>query len=169
MLGGARSGKSAYAESLVDDGGPVRYIATARRDPADADFEARIAGHRERRPASWTVAESAGADIADILRSETPATLLDDAGTWLTAEIDSAAAWDAPRGTITPRTDALVRAVTDYRARLIVVSPEVGLGVIPETRSGRLFRDELGVLNQRLAAVCDEVFFVVAGLPVRLK
>lgn len=167
VLGGARSGKSAYAESLAGTG-PVRYIATAIPDPADTDFAARIAAHRTRRPANWTVLD--GADPATALRDTCPGpTLVDDIGTWLTARLDARAAWEAPRGTITPDMDALVAAVAQYPGRLVLVSPEVGLGVIPATRSGRLFRDEIGTLNQRLAQVCDEAYFVVAGLPMRLK
>ncbi|WP_063061634.1 bifunctional adenosylcobinamide kinase/adenosylcobinamide-phosphate guanylyltransferase [Nocardia sienata] len=167
VLGGARSGKSAFAESLVT-GEAVRYLATAIPDPADTDFTARIAVHRARRPADWTVVDAA--DPAAELRIAYPgATLIDDIGTWLTARLDARAGWDAPRGTIGPDTDALVDTVADYRDRLVIVTPEVGLGVIPATRSGRLFRDEIGTLNQRLAQVCDEAFLVVAGLPLRLK
>lgn len=167
VLGGARSGKSAYAESLVAET-PVRYLATAVPDPADTDFAGRIAAHRARRPADWTVVEAA--DPADVLRTpHTGATLIDDIGTWLTARLDARAAWDSPRGTVTPDADALVTAVASYEHRLVIVTPEVGMDVIPATRSGRLFRDEIGALNQRLAQVCDEAFLIVAGLPLRLK
>ncbi len=165
VLGGARSGKSAFAEQLVA-AGPVRYIATAVVDPADTDFAERIAAHRARRPADWTVVE--GDPIAG-LGQPTPATLIDDLGTWLTARLDARKAWELPRGTVGPDLDALVAAVADYAERLVIVSPEVGLGVIPATRSGRLFRDEIGTLNQRLAAVCDEVYLLVAGQAVRVK
>ncbi|WP_067655079.1 bifunctional adenosylcobinamide kinase/adenosylcobinamide-phosphate guanylyltransferase [Nocardia harenae] len=182
VLGGARSGKSAHAEELAGAAARVRYLATAVPDPADRDFAARIAGHRVRRPADWEVLE--GADLAAVLAGHpgdpdpalaghradlAPATLVDDIGTWLTARIDALDAWDAPRGTVAPETDALVAAVAGYRHRLVLVSPEVGLGVIPATRSGRLFRDEIGTLNQRLARVCDEVVLVVAGIPMRVK
>ncbi|ONM46108.1 adenosylcobinamide kinase/adenosylcobinamide phosphate guanyltransferase [Nocardia donostiensis] len=167
VLGGARSGKSGFAEALLA-GAPARYLATAVPDPADADFADRIAAHRARRPADWTTVD--GADPVAALREPTlGATLLDDIGTWLTARFDARAAWDSPRGTLTPDCDALVCAVADYRQRLVIVSPEVGMDVIPATRSGRLFRDEIGILNQRLAAVCDEAFLVVAGLPLRLN
>ncbi|WP_309234858.1 bifunctional adenosylcobinamide kinase/adenosylcobinamide-phosphate guanylyltransferase [Nocardia sp. XZ_19_385] len=169
VLGGARSGKSAFAERLAADAGAVRYLATSVPDPADLDFAERIAGHRERRPGSWAVVESA--DPANVL-IEAPfvgATLVDDIGTWLTARIDARGAWEEPRGTVTPDADALVEAVAAYPQRLVIVTPEVGMGVIPATRAGRLFRDEIGTLNQRLAAVCDEAFLVVAGLPLRLK
>ncbi|WP_232331812.1 bifunctional adenosylcobinamide kinase/adenosylcobinamide-phosphate guanylyltransferase [Nocardia puris] len=168
VLGGARSGKSAYAERLAEESGAVRYVATSVPDPADLDFAERIARHRERRPATWSVVESA--DAAAVLADATPgATLVDDIGTWLTARIDALGAWEAPRGTVAPDADALAAAVAAYAHRLILVSPEVGMGVVPATRSGRLFRDEIGMLNQRLAAACDEVVLVVAGLPLRLK
>lgn len=168
VLGGARSGKSGYAEQLASDAGrPVRYLATSVPDPADTDFAERIAVHRARRPADWTVVESA--DPATVLADAAPVTLIDDIGTWLTARIDARDAWELPRGTVAPELDALVRAVADYRERLIIVSPEVGMGVIPSHRSGRLFRDEIGGLNQQLARVCDEVFLVVAGIPMHVK
>ncbi|MDV6279892.1 bifunctional adenosylcobinamide kinase/adenosylcobinamide-phosphate guanylyltransferase [Rhodococcus jostii] len=175
VLGGARSGKSAHAEELTQalaGAGRVRYVATSHRDPDDHDWEHRIAQHRDRRPGSWLTVETAHRrDLADQLRSptEAAATLVDDLGTWLTVELDGAAAWDSPRGTITPRTDELVASVRDYRGALVLVTPEVGLGVIPETRSGRLFRDEIGALNARLAQVCDRVVLVVAGLTMILK
>jgi adenosylcobinamide kinase / adenosylcobinamide-phosphate guanylyltransferase len=169
VLGGARSGKSAYAETLAAESGHVRYLATAIPDPTDLDFGERIAKHRERRPADWTVIESA--DPTAVLNA--PATagtiLIDDIGTWLTARIDARDAWGSPRGTVSPDADALVTAVAAYRNRLVIVTPEVGMGIIPATRSGRLFRDEIGTLNQNLARVCDEAFLVVAGLPLRLK
>ncbi|QLY33515.1 nicotinate-nucleotide--dimethylbenzimidazole phosphoribosyltransferase [Nocardia huaxiensis] len=165
VLGGARSGKSAFAEQLVASEA-VRYVATAVPDPADEDFAERIAAHQARRPATWTVVEG---DAVAALADSAPATLIDDLGTWLTARIDARAAWESPRGTIAPDLDALVGAVAAYQDRLVIVSPEVGLGVIPSTRSGRLFRDELGSLNQRLAQVCDEVYLLVAGQPMRVK
>ncbi len=165
MLGGARSGKSAYAEQLVA-AETVRYVATAVPDPADTDFAERIAAHRARRPAGWTVVEG---DPVAALSDPAPVTLIDDLGTWLTARIDARAAWESPRGTVTPDLDALVTAVANYPHRLVIVSPEVGLGVIPATHSGRLFRDELGALNQRLAQVCDEVYLLVAGQALQVK
>ncbi len=167
VLGGARSGKSAFAENLLVEATAVRYLATAVLDPTDHDFADRIAVHRDRRPDTWSTVENT--EPATVLATEAPATLLDDIGTWLTARLDARAAWDAPRGTVAPDCDALVDAVDTYRQRLVIVSPEVGMGVIPATRSGRLFRDEIGTLNQRLARVCDEAYLIVAGLPVRLK
>lgn len=174
VLGGARSGKSAHAEQLVSAlGGTDRvwYVATARRDRDDADWERRIDRHRQRRPRSWTTVETADTDLPSVLRDLAPdaVVLIDDLGTWLTVEIDDASAWDLPHGTIAPRTEALVDAVRRHPGRLVLVSPEVGLGVIPESRAGRLFRDEIGALNARLAEVCDEVLLVVAGIAMPLK
>ncbi|MDG3013385.1 nicotinate-nucleotide--dimethylbenzimidazole phosphoribosyltransferase [Speluncibacter jeojiensis] len=172
ILGGARSGKSAYAENLVTAGvsgpGAVDYVATGRHDPDDTDWESRIDRHRARRPADWTTVEG---DAAEHLRGldDGRTVLVDDLGTWLTAQIDDAQAWDLPRGSIADRVDDLVDAITRCRGTLVVVSPETGLGVIPETAAGRLFRDELGALNARVAEACDEVALVVAGLPTTLK
>ncbi|TSE01173.1 bifunctional adenosylcobinamide kinase/adenosylcobinamide-phosphate guanylyltransferase [Skermania sp. ID1734] len=164
VLGGARSGKSAHAESLLG-AVPVRYVATARPDPADTDFADRICAHRARRPANWVTLDDV--DPVAVLAEPGPAILLDDVGTWLTGQLDAADAWTRPRGTV--QTHKLCDAVAACPSRLVVVSPEVGLGVVPASASGRLFRDELGTLNQQLARVCDEVLFVVAGLASRLK
>lgn len=171
VIGGARSGKSAHAERIVaEHGDPVRYIATARRHPDDGDFERRIAAHRDRRPANWTIIESADTSLPDLLCApDAPTTLVDDLGTWLTVVIDDADAWEKPRGTIAAHAQRLVTAVAGYPGCLVIVTPEVGQGVIPATASGRLFRDEIGDLNQRIAAVCDEVVLVVAGRALRLE
>jgi adenosyl cobinamide kinase/adenosyl cobinamide phosphate guanylyltransferase len=169
VLGGGRSGKSGFAEQLAGVAPPVRYLATAFVDPADADFAERVALHRARRPADWTTVEP-GDDLSGLIaRGACGTTLVDDLGTWLTARLDARGGWDGPPGAVAPDADALVDAVRAATGRLILVSPEVGLGVLPATRSGRVFRDELGTLNQRLAAVVDEVFFVIAGLPTRVK
>lgn len=178
VLGGARSGKSAHAESLfgaLPDDVAVRYLATARRHRGDADWEERIDGHRRRRPTHWTVVETArlenerGGLVEELSRTDWPATLVDDVGTWLTDVIDRANAWDRPRGTVAVDIDALVDRVRTYPRDLVLVTPEVGLSVVPESRSGRLFRDEIGALNARLAHECDRVLLVVAGLPLVLK
>ncbi len=168
VLGGARSGKSAHAEGLLPLG-PVRYVATAARDPDDLDWAARIAAHHERRPQHWQTVECP--DLVRLLGEPDDGVpvLVDDLGTWLTAELDAAQAWDAPRGTIAGRCTRLVQAIATSAARLVLVSPEVGMGVIPATTSGRLFRDEIGALNAALAAECDEVLLVVAGIPLKLK
>jgi adenosylcobinamide kinase/adenosylcobinamide-phosphate guanylyltransferase len=166
VLGGTRSGKSCYAEDLLRPGRPVRYVATARRRSDDAEWDARIDAHRARRPAGWTTVEES--DVAALVRGGGGPLLVDDLATWLTGVLDDAAAWARPVD-ISPRLDELVAAVRTAPGRVVLVSAEVGLGVVPATRSGRLFRDELGALNAALAQVCDEVVLLVAGLPLRLK
>jgi len=169
VLGGARSGKSAHAEGLLTDG-TATYVATARRIPGDADWDARIARHVEQRPRGWRTVETA--EVAGLLReakNTDPPILVDDLATWLTGELDDTHAWDGPLEPVRLRTQELVEAVGNCRARVVLVSAEVGLGVVPQTRSGRLFRDELGALNAAVADACTEVLLLVAGLPVRLK
>ncbi len=169
MLGGTRSGKSRHAEDLLPADAPVRYLATARRRSDDPEWSARIDLHRTRRPASWTTVEDA--DVAAIVRAGGGPILVDDLATWLTGVLDDAGAWEALA--VPPAVGAaceeLVAAVAVAPGRVVLVSAEVGLGVVPETRAGRIFRDELGTLNAALAAVCDEVVLLVAGLPLRLK
>ncbi|OLO98646.1 adenosylcobinamide kinase/adenosylcobinamide phosphate guanyltransferase [Mycolicibacterium porcinum] len=170
VLGGIRSGKSQWAEAAVartaGDGVPVRYVATgpaADRDPAWAD---RVGAHQLRRPAHWLTVETR--DLAADL-GETPdiATLVDDIGGWLTATMDRVGAWTG--ALVASEVDALVGAVDAFTAPLVLVSPEVGLTVVPATEAGRRFADELGTVNQRLAAVCDRVVLVVAGQPLTVK
>ncbi|MBP2473812.1 adenosylcobinamide kinase/adenosylcobinamide-phosphate guanylyltransferase [Crossiella equi] len=173
VLGGARSGKSAHAEGLLTDA-PATYVATGRRDPADADWEARIAEHVRRRPSSWRTVEC-GAELPELVSAaaqQDPPLLVDDLATWLTGLLDDAGAWEGGRAALPPVRAAgqrLRAAVAACPARLVLVSAEVGLGVVPATRSGRLFRDELGALNARLAQVCDEVVLLVAGIPLKLR
>ncbi|MFL6062925.1 MAG: bifunctional adenosylcobinamide kinase/adenosylcobinamide-phosphate guanylyltransferase [Marmoricola sp.] len=155
VTGGVRSGKSAHAEALIGDRPGVTYVATGPVPGADdAEWAARVALHRARRPASWTTWET-----ADLGTLPDGPVLLDCLGTWLTAQLDTLG-WDEVA--VVARIDALVAAVGSC-ADLVVVTNEVGLGVVPEHRSGRVFRDLLGTVNQRVAAVCDEVHLVVAG------
>ncbi|MGH3701009.1 MAG: bifunctional adenosylcobinamide kinase/adenosylcobinamide-phosphate guanylyltransferase [Pseudonocardiaceae bacterium] len=169
VLGGARSGKSAHAEGLLSDA-RVDYLATARRQVNDPDWESRIAAHVIRRPAGWRTVEPA--DLPNALRTAGPVpVLVDDIATWLTGELDDAGAWEGGLEAVRAcraRCGELVSAVAACPARLVLVSAEVGLGVVPSTHAGRLFRDELGTLNATLAPLCDEVLLLVAGLPLKL-
>ncbi|MDQ4020300.1 MAG: bifunctional adenosylcobinamide kinase/adenosylcobinamide-phosphate guanylyltransferase [Actinomycetota bacterium] len=170
VLGGARSGKSAHAEKLLGEA-QVDYLATARRQLDDPDWEERITRHVARRPPGWRTVEPS--DLPAALRAAGPVpVLVDDVATWLTGELDDAGAWESgPEALVAcrARCTELVSAVVACPSRLVLVSAEVGLGVVPGTRAGRLFRDELGALNAELAAVCDEVLLLVAGLPVCLR
>ena len=176
VTGGVRSGKSRHAEALVAswpaaaDG--ACYVATGPTPDveSDPDWSARVASHRARRPTSWTTAETR--DLAGVLaRSDRPL-LVDCLGTWMTGLIDDAAAWDASTTDLSALVDdAVAELLPALRAcahDVALVTNEVGLGVVPEHRSGRVFRDLLGTLNQQVAAECDEVHLVVAGRVLRL-
>jgi adenosylcobinamide kinase/adenosylcobinamide-phosphate guanylyltransferase len=168
VLGGCRSGKSAHAESLLADVEHVTYVATARPAPGDAEWTARVAAHRARRPATWTTVETTAPST--LLRGGP--FLVDSITTWVAALMDETGIWRDEPGAgerLAARCDALVNAWAMTPASVVAVSDEVGLGVVPETRSGRLFRDTLGAVNQRLAGTADQVWFVVAGLPQRLR
>lgn len=166
VTGGVRSGKSRHAEGLLDPAEPVAYVAPGpRRD--DADWAARVAAHRARRPATWLTVETA--EVAHAVREAPGDVLVDCLGTWLTATCDELG-WDRPDldEAVADRVAALVRALEESAATVVLVTNEVGLGVVPEHRSGRVFRDLLGSVNQRVGAACDEVHLVVAGRVLRL-
>ncbi|MGX1597334.1 nicotinate-nucleotide--dimethylbenzimidazole phosphoribosyltransferase [Dietzia maris] len=169
VLGGIRSGKSAHAESVAaatDD--DVVYVATARRDPGDDEMAARIETHRERRPTRWVTEETE--DIVRVLADHPTSTVLvDDLGGWLTRRMDATLGWTDGGAAVAADLDALVTAVAEYSGTLVLVSPEVGLGVVPDTLSGRVFADVIGSLNRRLAGVCDSAVLVVAGRPLTLE
>lgn len=166
VTGGVRSGKSTHAERLLADEPAVAYVAPGPSPSGDdADWAARVAAHRARRPASWTTIETA--DLAAALADAAGAVLVDCVGTWLTALVDEAGLWDAPaddvHGLVLGALEPVVAALGAARGPVVLVTNEVGLGVVPAHRSGRLFRDLLGTVNQRLGAACDEVHLVVAG------
>lgn len=167
VLGGARSGKSGFAERLARETGLSRvYVATAQ--PFDAEMAARIAQHREDRGAGWITVEAPRDLAAALARADAAdrVVLVDCLTLWLTNVMlgegegggDAAAAGDS-----------LLGALPALRARVVFVSNELGMGLVPETPLGRRFRDAQGRLNQRVAAACDTVAFVAAGLPLWLK
>ena len=161
VLGGARSGKSLFAERLASDlAGPVVYVATAR--PIDDEMTERIAHHRARRPPAWQTLELA-TELARHVPLETGTVLVEDLTLLLSnhMEVDTAAA-----ESLTCRE---VEELLALSANVVLVSNEVGMGLVPETPLGRTFRDALGRVNQRAGASCTEVYFVVAGLPLRIK
>lgn len=170
VLGGIRSGKSRWAEAAVAESAeadqPVNYLATGQVSGDDPSWWQRVAEHRDRRPPHWSTMETA--DIASQLRrSPSTPTLVDDIGGWLTAIMDRRDAWEG--GSVSPDVDELMVAVAEFSSPLVLVSPEVGLTVVPATESARRFADELGALNQRLAVLCDRVVLVVAGHPLPIK
>jgi adenosylcobinamide kinase/adenosylcobinamide-phosphate guanylyltransferase len=166
VTGGVRSGKSRFAETLAGTG-RVRYVAPGYPPGDDAEWAARIEAHRVRRPSRWETVETA--DVAAVLRAAAPGDtlLVDCLTTWLARHLDDAGAWSEEPGWVSradAATDDLVRAWGETAAASVVaVTNEIGLGVVPATASGRLFRDRLGALNQRIAAASDRVYLVVVG------
>lgn len=165
ILGGVRSGKSRTAETRARDSGrPVTYVATARA--GDGEMAERIAEHRRRRPPEWTTVE-APHDLGPVLvdNDRADAFLLVDCLTlWLTNELMDAGA-DSARTAC----DELVECLGRLRGHCVLVSNEVGLGVIPMDRVSRDFCDLAGRLHQRLGETCDRVTWVAAGLSLPLK
>ena len=159
ILGGARSGKSHEAERRLLAEPEVTYVATAQSAPDDGEWAARIEKHRARRPARWRTLETG--DLTAVLSGSGPL-LIDCLTLWISSLVDAG-------DDIQSATDALVRAWRDTSAHVVAVSNEVGSGVVPPSALGREFRDELGVLNARLAAQADEVWLVTAGIPQRLR
>jgi adenosylcobinamide kinase / adenosylcobinamide-phosphate guanylyltransferase len=172
MLGGARSGKSERAELRLAGEPDVTYVATGPAgvaEPEDPEWAVRVAAHRARRPAWWRTAETT--DLAGILAGARGALLIDGIGTWLAAAMDECGAWDGSADSaarLAARIAGLVGAWRQTRAHVVAVSDEAGLGVVPVTPAGRRFRDELGQLNQMLAAESEEAELVVAGRIVPL-
>lgn len=162
VLGGARSGKSGFAERLIGGPGQNRiYIATAQA--FDTEMQDRITAHKNQRGSGWSTIE-APLNVPDVL-GELKAgdrALLDCATLWLSNVM-------LDERPVALASDALLDAIAICPARLVIVSNEVGSGVVPDTRLGRAFRDAQGTLNQRLAAAADLAVLVVAGLPVVLK
>ncbi|MFD1557923.1 bifunctional adenosylcobinamide kinase/adenosylcobinamide-phosphate guanylyltransferase [Paraburkholderia silviterrae] len=177
IVGGARSGKSAYAERLAAESGlPVTYIATAATPGgahADAEFAARIAHHRARRPAHWAIVE-APLDLAGALdAAATPGqcVLIDCLTLWL-ANLLCPPGSEAPLSDWRARLDAFAAACERAKhadCTVLVVSNEIGMGVVPMGAATRLYVDELGRLNQRIAALAHRATLVAAGLPLVLK
>jgi adenosylcobinamide kinase/adenosylcobinamide-phosphate guanylyltransferase len=171
LLGGARSGKSTTAERLLAAEREVLYLATgAVPDGADLDWSERVRRHRQQRPARWTTVETP--DAATVLRKHDGPVLFDCVGTWLAAAMDDVGAWqerDGWEAALQARVDELVEAWRAVTGPLVAVSNEVGSGVVPATRSGAVYRDWLGRINQRLAAESERVLLVVAGRVVDLS
>jgi adenosylcobinamide kinase/adenosylcobinamide-phosphate guanylyltransferase len=171
VLGGARSGKSVHAEQLAAASAlPVTYIATAAV-AGDAEFSARIAHHRERRPAHWRLVE-AGADLASAVTQSDASghcILIDCLTLWLANLLCPSDGEAASPDQYHAHVAALETALVDAQSKVIVVSNEIGLGVVPLGAATRLYVDELGRLNQRIAALSTTATMMVAGLPLTLK
>lgn len=176
IFGGARSGKSAYAEKLAAQSGKrVVYIATAQA--GDEEMQARIALHRQQRPAGWLTVEQT-VELADAIRRHAAPdslVLVDCLTVWLSNLLFSEPRDYPEIGKIIPpdsfarQRAQLLQALQDVQGDVILVSNEVGMGIVPQGAVSRWFVDEAGRLNQAVAAACDRVFWVAAGLPLTLK
>jgi adenosylcobinamide kinase/adenosylcobinamide-phosphate guanylyltransferase len=173
ILGGARSGKSAYAERLAARaGGRILYVATA--EAGDDEMAERIAAHRAGRPAGWTTLEAprgAGAAILatgmeyDVVLLDCLTLLANNVIVPLPEPISAPEAEAALRREV----DSLLAVYAASSAKWLVISNEVGLGLVPPYPLGRVYRDALGRANQQLAGAADHVYFMVAGLPLVVK
>ncbi len=165
VTGGARSGKSRFAVASHADHRRVTFFATAQA--GDADMAARIARHRDERPPQWRTVEEPRRLVARLeeIAGDTDAVIVDCLTLWVANRLLAGAANEA----VLEETDALTALIARAPCALTIVSNEVGEGVHPETAAGLRFRDLLGFVNQRVAAACDHVVLMVAGLPLTLK
>lgn len=169
ILGGARSGKSVYAEKLANESNlPVTYIATAQ--VYDDEFKARVQHHKSRRPANWALIEEPHhltQTLADLSASN-QCLIVDCLTLWLAQWIcpdcnpPKDSSWQLER-------EEFLRLLQTFSGRIILVSNEVGMGIVPLGEINRQFQDEQGRLNQAVATVANNVTFIVAGLPIKLK
>ena len=166
LVGGARSGKSALALDLAHrHGGPVVYVATSPRIAGDDDLDARIEAHRSERPVEWSTVEEEHDLAGAITGAAGDALVVVDCLTlWVNNVMWRGDADDS----IAAATEAAVEAAGRRRAPLVVVSNEVGLGIVPVEADSRRFRDVLGRVNQRWAAVADRSVLLVAGRAIPL-
>jgi adenosylcobinamide kinase / adenosylcobinamide-phosphate guanylyltransferase len=176
VFGGARSGKSAYAEKLAAGSGkPVIYVATAQA--GDAEMRARIAHHRARRDEAWITVEEPLALGAVLRERSAPGNvvLVDCLTVWLSNLLFCENREYPEVGNIVPperfreERDALLTAIEDVCGEIVIVSNEVGMGIVPQGAISRWFVDEAGRLNQAVAARCDRAVWVAAGMPLVLK
>ncbi|MFD3575578.1 bifunctional adenosylcobinamide kinase/adenosylcobinamide-phosphate guanylyltransferase [Streptomyces sp. NPDC058644] len=173
VLGGARSGKSVEAERRLEAFPDVLYVATGGTRNGDSEWADRVSAHRERRPGSWSTAETC--DLVPLLAESGPPLLIDCLSLWLTYAMDEVNAWDddewagGGERALRKRVAELTDAVRASRRTVVAVSNEVGSGIVPATASGRRYRDELGRLNAAFASECEHVLLVVAGQALTLR
>ena len=168
VLGGIRAGKSRYAQKLAGEGGRILYVATA--EAGDEEMAARIAAHRAERPTSWATLEEP-LDLVEQLERRLKnfdTVLLDCLTLWVSNLLLQDPENEETPARIQTQARSLIDLYERSHASWIVVSNEVGLGVIPASRLGRAYADALGRVNQQFAAAADDVIVMFAGLPVNL-
>jgi adenosylcobinamide kinase/adenosylcobinamide-phosphate guanylyltransferase len=166
ITGGARSGKSAFAEKLaLEIAGKRAYLATAQA--LDAEMVARIEHHRQRRGTAWDTYEEplAVAELLKKLSGRYGVVLLDCLTLWLS----NVMARSDGDSVVMARGDELVAAIREFSGSCIIVSNEVGLGIVPDNALARRFRDLAGFVNQRVAQAADEAYLLAAGIPLKIK
>jgi adenosylcobinamide kinase / adenosylcobinamide-phosphate guanylyltransferase len=165
VTGPSRSGKSAWAEALAAQAGqPVVYIATSINNPDDLEWQARVKLHRDRRPPHWYLEEVPSA-LAEAIALSPPnhCILIDSLGTWLANQLEQTTEeWQQTE-------TMLLETLQNSNERIILVSEEVGWGVVPAYPAGRLFRDRLGTLARRIGMLADRVYLVTAGYALDIK
>jgi adenosylcobinamide kinase / adenosylcobinamide-phosphate guanylyltransferase len=165
ITGAARCGKSEWAERLATQSGQaVTYVATATIDPTDAEWQARIELHQQRRPATWRTVHAL-TDLAQTIHQAGAADclLVDSLGTWVANLLDrSTSEWE-------DLSDELLEGLKISAASVILVGEETGWGVVPAFASGRLFRDRLGMLTRRVGSIADSVYLVTGGHVLNLS
>ena len=169
VLGGVRAGKSSYAQRLAACGKRVLFVATA--EALDKDMEERIKVHKETRPKAWHTLEEP-TDLSNALPPvlhHYDTVLLDCLTLWVSNLLLRNPDLQSARKELTSEVEALLGVYRKGNASWIIVSNEVGLGVVPATELGRIYADELGRANQLVTAEADEVYFMAAGLPLTLK
>jgi adenosylcobinamide kinase/adenosylcobinamide-phosphate guanylyltransferase len=169
VIGGARSGKSRYAQSICSKGPRVAYIATARLE--DDEMRSRVARHRRDRPAAWLTIEEPLA-IADAVLLQAPRMdfiLLDCLTLWLSNFCSERRASSPGELELAASNEISRLIAASAGSHLVVVTNEVGSGIVPESPVGRLFRDLQGLVNQQVAGEADFVYQTVAGIPFRIK
>jgi adenosylcobinamide kinase/adenosylcobinamide-phosphate guanylyltransferase len=169
VLGGARSGKSRFAQKMAtEDGGKVLFVATA--EARDEEMSARIDLHRKSRPAHWRTLEIPGG-LGQKLKTNAgdAQVIIIDCLTLLISNIMGGGRLESAGKRVMGEVEDLIRAAGQIEATVIIVSNEVGLGLVPDNRLGRDFRDVAGKANQLLAEAASEVYFMVSGLPLKLK
>jgi len=178
VTGGARAGKSRWAEeeALRAAGQSVTYVATA--EPRDEEMTRRIAAHRAERPDGWTTVEAPIDVPGATFSAATPAVLLDCVTVWVSnlmllegeqETTDSAGSADGVEARVREAVDGLLDAARNRDGLLLIVTNEVGLGLVPDNPLGRLYRDLLGWVNARIAREAREVMLMVAGIPLRVR
>ena len=166
LLGGARSGKSSLAVRLGERAeADVVYVATSPHIAGDSDLDGRIAAHRAERPASWRTIEEELDLVTAIAASDDALVIVDCLTLWLNNLIHHG----ADQSTIEKATSAAIAAASDRRGDTVVITNEVGLGIVPDNDLSRLYRDQLGRLNQQWVAASDRAYLMVAGRALTLS